>query len=114
MPVDLIRTWDQKEFLFARVAAWLNLGQMFFHWTETDAIRKLDPLDFLTFYIETKVVDDHGQQVPVNEIGELILKGPSMMSGYWKNEKATKETIKDGWLYTVILFVKMKKVMSTL
>ena len=33
-------------------------------------------------------------------VGELLAKGPSMMLGYYNNEEATKETLKDGWLYT--------------
>jgi fatty-acyl-CoA synthase len=100
MPVDLIRTWDQKGIPVRQGYGLTEFGPNVFSLNETDAIRKIGSIGFPNFYIETKVVDDHGQQVPVNEIGELILKGPSMMSGYWKNEKATKETIKDGWLYT--------------
>jgi fatty-acyl-CoA synthase len=46
------------------------------------------------------VVDEGGNALRANEIGELILKGPMIMKEYWKNEKATSETIKDGWLHT--------------
>ena len=45
--------------------------------------------------LETKVVDKNNEG-----IGELIVKGPSVMLGYYKDEKATKEAIQDGWFYT--------------
>jgi long-chain acyl-CoA synthetase len=50
--------------------------------------------------IEIKIVDDHGRELPRNEIGELIVKGDNVMKGYYKNEAATAAVIKDGWLYT--------------
>lgn len=49
---------------------------------------------------EAKIVDDTGTQVPKGEVGELAVKGPGVMLCYYKNEKATKESIKDGWLMT--------------
>ncbi|WNR42209.1 long-chain-fatty-acid--CoA ligase [Paenibacillus roseipurpureus] len=49
----------------------------------------------------TKVVDsDSGEELPIGEIGEIIIKGPQVMKGYWRREQETAKTIKDGWLYT--------------
>jgi long-chain acyl-CoA synthetase len=50
--------------------------------------------------IELKIVDGNGNVLTPGQIGELIVKGPNVMSGYFKQEEATTETIKDGWLYT--------------
>jgi long-chain acyl-CoA synthetase len=50
--------------------------------------------------IEIKVVDEAGQELPPNEIGELIVRGPNVTLGYLNLPEATKETIRDGWLYT--------------
>ncbi len=50
--------------------------------------------------LEVKIVDSEGRELPQGEKGEIICKGENVMVGYWKNEKATAETIKDGWLYT--------------
>ncbi len=50
--------------------------------------------------LEVKIVDSEGRELPIGEKGEIICKGENVMAGYWKNEKATAETIKDGWLYT--------------
>ncbi len=49
-----------------------------------------------------KVVDqeDGTKELPVGEPGELIIKGPQIMRGYWNNPEETEITLRDGWLYT--------------
>tara|TARA_R110002072_G_scaffold302999_1_gene491025 strand:- start:54512 stop:56347 length:1836 start_codon:yes stop_codon:yes gene_type:complete len=50
---------------------------------------------------EVRVVGEDGQSVlPPGEIGELVVRGPQVMLGYWQNAAATSEVIRDGWLYT--------------
>lgn len=49
---------------------------------------------------DAKVVDQDGKEVPVGEVGELIVKGPQVMKGYWQRDDETAKTIKDGWLWT--------------
>ncbi len=50
--------------------------------------------------MEIKICDDKGNEVAIGEQGEIVIKGKNVMAGYWNNETATKETIKDGWLFT--------------
>jgi long-chain acyl-CoA synthetase len=50
--------------------------------------------------LELKILDDDGNELPVGEKGEIVVKGENVMKGYWKNEKATAETLKNGWLHT--------------
>ena len=49
---------------------------------------------------KVKIIDDYGNELKTGEIGEIIVKGDCVMKGYYKNEEATRETIKNGWLYT--------------
>lgn len=50
---------------------------------------------------EAKVVNpDTGDEVPVGEPGELIVKGPQVMKGYWKRPEDTFDTLRGGWLFT--------------
>jgi long-chain acyl-CoA synthetase len=50
--------------------------------------------------VEAKAVDDGGNEVPRGEIGELVIRGVNVMKGYYKNEEATGQVIRNGWLYT--------------
>lgn len=49
---------------------------------------------------EVKVVDEDGNEVPMGEPGELLVKGPQVMAGYLGRPEATAESIKDGWFAT--------------
>lgn len=49
---------------------------------------------------EAKVVDETGKEQPIGETGELIIKGPQVMAGYWQKPEETAKTLKNGWLWT--------------
>jgi len=49
---------------------------------------------------ETKIVDENGNELPQGSVGELLVRGNGVMLCYYKNEQATNEVLKDGWLYT--------------
>ncbi len=50
--------------------------------------------------LEVKICDDGGNELPIGQHGEIVVRGENVMVGYWKNEKATRETLRDRWLYT--------------
>lgn len=64
------------------------------------AIHKLGSSGKIVKYLEVKICDDNGRVLPTGVKGEIVCRGENVMKGYWKNERATAETIKDGWLYT--------------
>ena len=47
-----------------------------------------------------RLVDEQMQDVPDGEVGELVVRGPTLMSGYWRNPDATAEAFRGGWLHT--------------
>lgn len=49
---------------------------------------------------KTRIVDENGQDVKQGDVGELLLNGPGVMTCYYKDRKATREVLKEGWLYT--------------
>ncbi len=63
-------------------------------------LHKLGAIGKAGYLWKTRVVNDKGEDVAPEEVGELILQGPGVMKEYYKNPEATAETLKDGWLYT--------------
>lgn len=61
---------------------------------------KMGTSGFLVKNLELKICDEKGNSLPVGQKGEIVVKGENVMIGYWKNEKATSEALRDGWLYT--------------
>lgn len=61
---------------------------------------KLGSSGFPVEKMELKICDENGNQLPALQKGEIVIKGGNVMIGYWKNSKATDETICDGWLHT--------------
>ena len=51
-------------------------------------------------FAHLRVVDPRGQDANVGEVGEIIIKGPVVTKGYYKNKRETAKAIRDGWLYT--------------
>lgn len=49
---------------------------------------------------EMKCVDENGNEVAIGEPGEIIARGPQVMSGYWRQPQETQSALRDGWLYT--------------
>lgn len=65
-----------------------------------DSFRKMGSVGMPVFHGEVRIVDKTGKDVSPGEVGEIIIKGPTLMSGYWNRPDLTAETIRDGWLYT--------------
>jgi long-chain acyl-CoA synthetase len=78
--------------------------------TEASPVVTLNPLKdqrkagsigvVLSKNIELKILDDKGNTCVPGQIGELLVKGPNVMQGYFRQEEATRQTLKDDWLYT--------------
>ena len=63
-------------------------------------IHKVGAIGVPGYRWEARIVDEQGSEVPQGEIGELAVKGRGVMLCYYKNQEATDEILKDGWLYT--------------
>lgn len=61
---------------------------------------KLGSSGALVNNMDLKILDDDGNELPTGQKGEIVIRGENVMYGYWKNENATRETVKDGWLHT--------------
>jgi fatty-acyl-CoA synthase len=100
MPIPQIELWQKKGVPVRQGYGLTEVGPNCFSLPEEDAIRKKGSIGFPNFYIETRIVDDRGSDVGVNEPGELLMKSPVVTPGYWNNDQATADAIREGWFHT--------------
>ena len=65
-----------------------------------EAKRKLGSVGIPVFHGNVKIVNKEGNEVKPGEVGEIIVSGPILKTGYWRRPQQTEETIRDGWLHT--------------
>jgi len=72
--------------------------------TEAEREKKLERLSSIgrpMSDVEMKIIDESGRELPTGEVGEIVARGPRVMTGYWKDEEKTGKTIdRDGWVHT--------------
>ncbi len=64
------------------------------------ALQKAGSIGRALFHIDVRVVDDNMQDLPADQVGELIIRGPNLMQGYWAKPEATAEAFRGGWFHT--------------
>ncbi len=65
-------------------------------WTD----KKVGSAGLPPFFTDVKLLDDRDEEVPTGERGEICVKGPNVMKGYWNRPDATAEAIRNGWFHT--------------
>jgi acyl-CoA synthetase (AMP-forming)/AMP-acid ligase II len=65
-----------------------------------DALRKEGSVGLPFFNVEVRVVDDHMKDVGVNEVGEIVYRGPGLFKGYYQNPEETKKAFEGGWFHS--------------
>ena len=101
LPVEVALRWKEKMGVDIREGWGL---------TESGAITTGQPADLTPRYGSIgkcllkcntmRVFDEKGQELPPGQQGEIVVKGPTLMKGYWNLPEETAQTIKDGWLHT--------------
>jgi fatty-acyl-CoA synthase len=107
LPVPVIERYTrEKGIRFKQGFGMTEFGPGLFALAPEDAIRKAGSIGRPNYFIDARVVDDDNRVVGPNEVGELVLKGPSICSGYYNNPDATRAMKDhDGWFHTGDLVV---------
>jgi fatty-acyl-CoA synthase len=64
------------------------------------ALAKAGSIGRPVFHLNARIVDDDGKPLGVDQVGELLIKGPNVMQGYWNRPEANEEAFVDGWFRT--------------
>ncbi|WP_054034399.1 AMP-binding protein [Desulfatitalea tepidiphila] len=100
MPVALIRKYqEEKNVDFAQgygMTETLRLTSL----DLADAREKAGSIGKEVFHTLLRLVDSQGKEVPDGEVGEIIVKGPTIFAGYWRRPEATAQVMRRGWFHT--------------
>jgi fatty-acyl-CoA synthase len=67
---------------------------------DADIVRKQGSVGVPLFHVDVKVVREDGRECAPDEVGELLIRGPQIVPGYWNRPEDTRKSIVDGWLHT--------------
>ena len=100
LPVEVLRGFDEA--FGTKVLEGYGLSETtgMASFNPADGERKPGSIGLPVGGTEMKVVDDAGQEVAQGEPGEIVMRGPFVMQGYWGREEATAEVLRDGWFHT--------------
>ena len=100
-PPALIESWRKaKGITFRQGYGLTEVGPNCFSMTDAESEVKTGSVGKPIQNSSMRLVDENGVDVAVGETGELIIQGPHVCAGYWKNETATAKAFQDGWFYT--------------
>jgi len=101
LPLQLLHAYQQRGLIFHQGYGLTEVGVNCFAMSDGDSVRKAGSVGKPMMFTEAKLVDASGNQVPINEVGELCLRGPHVCRGYWNNPGATAQVLDaEGWFHT--------------
>lgn len=100
MQAEFFDTFEQKFGVKLLEGYGLTEASPVCSFSRVDMVQKHGSIGIPIPDVEAKIVDEAGRELPAGRTGELVVRGPNVMKGYYKDEKTTAEVIRDGWLYT--------------
>jgi long-chain acyl-CoA synthetase len=100
MPGEVLRSFEEKFGCKILEGYGLSETSPVASFNHPDRERKIGSIGTPVAGVEMKVVGEDGEEVPQGEVGEIVIKGPNVMKGYWRKDDATREAIKDGWFHS--------------
>jgi acyl-CoA synthetase (AMP-forming)/AMP-acid ligase II len=100
VPEALLRIWAGKGVMLRQLYGQTECGGTGVVNSRAFAMTKPESCGGSSMFTDVAIVDRTGRPVPRGELGEIALRGPGFMLGYWNNPEATQKALVDGWLRT--------------
>ncbi len=99
VPLPLLKAYGERGIVITQLFGQTETSTV--TWLPAEyGLKKLGSVGLPVFHGDVKIVDEAGNEVPPNQVGEVIVSGPILMSGYWGHPELTEKTVRNGWLYT--------------
>ncbi|MBE3559399.1 MAG: long-chain fatty acid--CoA ligase [Ktedonobacteraceae bacterium] len=100
MPLSLLELYAGRGIYIRQGFGMTETGPTVFLVDEAHAVSKAGSVGRPQIFVDVRIVDQKGQDMPLGEMGELLIKGPAVTPGYWGLPEVTARTIEDGWLHS--------------
>ena len=100
LPVEVLKEFEKRFGIPLIEGYGLSEASPVVSFNPVKGIRKPGSVGLPLPGVEVDIVDDQGRSLQREEVGELVVKGPNVMGGYYNLPRETEETLKKGWLYT--------------
>jgi fatty-acyl-CoA synthase len=100
LPVSLVRQYHEAGVVLQQGFGMSEASPSIATLPKDLALKKGGSIGRALFHVEARVVDENMKEVPPNEVGELVIRGPNVMKEYWKRPEATKEAFSGGWFHS--------------
>ena len=100
VPTALIRTYQERGLTFVQGFGMTEASPGVLLLRPEDSVRKAGSAGTPMFFTDVRVVDPAGTDTAVGEPGEVIVRGPNVMAGYWHRPDETAQTLDGGWLHS--------------
>jgi long-chain acyl-CoA synthetase len=100
LPVEVLRGFEEAFDVPVLEGYGLSETSPVASFNELDQVRKPGSIGTPIRDVQMRVVTADDDDVPEGEVGEIIIRGPNVMKGYWQRPEATAEALRDGWFHT--------------
>jgi len=100
MPLSLLELYEKRGIMIQQGFGMTETGPTVFLVDEAHAVTKSGSVGKPQPWVDVRIVDQSGADVPTGENGELLIKGPGVTPGYWELPEITKHSFEDGWLHS--------------
>ncbi|GIO22549.1 long-chain fatty acid--CoA ligase [Oceanobacillus sp. J11TS1] len=100
LPIEVIRKFEKLTGAVIGEGFGLSEASPSTHRNPSSGVRKVGSIGVPFPNTDCKIVDEGYTELPIGFVGELIIKGPQIMKGYWNNDEETAYALRAGWLFT--------------
>jgi len=100
VPVSLLQTWLARGITMTQTYSLTEVSASGITLPYQESMTRVGYCGVPAMHSQAKIVDEEGNECPAGVVGEIAIKGPEVMAGYWRNPEATAATLRDGWCHT--------------
>jgi fatty-acyl-CoA synthase len=100
LPVSLVKQYHEAGIVLQQGFGMSEAAPSIATLAKELALKKAGSIGRALMHLEARIVDDHMSVVPTGDVGELVIRGPNLLQGYWNRPEATEEAFTGGWFHT--------------